>query len=368
MYQKRIRAFLWGACALVGVCTGAPIEAAEQEPLSLNIVGGLGGIKQYAALEEPFWAKELPEISGGRITAIIHPFDRSGLRGQDMLQLMRLGVVPFGTAILSLVAGDEPLLNAVDLPGLSPDFNALKTNVARFRPTMAALLRERYDVELLAIYTYPAQVLFCAKPFANLKDLAGRRVRTSSVGQSEMMSALGAIPIIIPFAETVSSVEKGVVDCAVTGTLSGFEIGLSEVTTHVHAMALSWGISMFGANLAAWNAIPTDDRNVIRDAIGALERRIWDSADRDTSYGLSCNAGAQSCASTRRGKMTVVPISAGDEKHRQDLLEHFVLPQWFERCGVACERAWNDTLAPANTATAELAAQSASGLVPEASR
>ena len=58
-------------------------------------------------LERPFWEEQVETLSGGRIKAEIHPFDRSGLPGQEMLQLMRLGVVPFGTALLALVSGDS---------------------------------------------------------------------------------------------------------------------------------------------------------------------------------------------------------------------------------------------------------------------
>ena len=104
------------------------------------------------------------------------------------------------------------------------------------------MLRTKFGIELLAIYTYPAQVIFCAKPFIGLSDLFGRRVRTSSVGQSEMMTALGAVPVLMPFAEIVNAVRTGVVDCAITGTLSGNEIGLSKVTSYIYPMAISWGL------------------------------------------------------------------------------------------------------------------------------
>jgi hypothetical protein len=98
----------------------APGRAVETS-IQLKVVGGLAGVSQYTKLEEPFWTQEVPALTQGRVPAEIHPFDRSGLPGQEMLQLMRLGVVPFGTALLAVVSGDEPELNAVDLPTLNPD-------------------------------------------------------------------------------------------------------------------------------------------------------------------------------------------------------------------------------------------------------
>lgn len=322
-------------------------SAGAEEPIKLKVIGGLDRVSQYVRLEEPFWRERVPALTGGRVRAEIHPSDRSGLRGQEMLQLMRLGVVPFGTANLSLVSTDEPELNAVDLPGLSPDMAALRRNVGLYRPHLQDVLRERYGVELLGIYTYPAQVVHCAKPFAGLRDLAGRRVRTSSVGQSEMMAALGAVPVVTTFSEIVGAVRTGAVECAITGALSGNEIGLPDVTSHVHAMAISWGLSFFGANLAAWDALPGGVQDALRRGIAGLEGEVWEAAERETAQGLACDTGSAACVHGRRGKMTLVPVTAEDAAQSSRILVEAVLPAWVRRCGAECARAWNRTLAPA---------------------
>jgi len=320
--------------------------AEAQQPIRLKVVGGLADVSQYLRYEEPFWRTRITELTGGRVIAEIAPFDRSGIRGQEMLQLMRLGVVPFGTVLLAVVATEEPEFNAVDLPALSPDMRTLRQTVRAFRPHLEQVLRDRYQIELLGVYTYPAQVVFCARPFAGLADLAGRRIRTSSVGQSELVQALGATPVMTPFAEMVQSMRRGVVECAITGTLSGNAVGLHEVTSHVHAMALTWGISIFGANQTAWAALSEPIQQILRRGVAGLEEEIWAAADGETGEGLACNAGLPSCTTGRRGQMTVVPVSAADEERRRRLLTEVVLPRWVGRCGSDCVDAWNENLAP----------------------
>jgi len=333
----------------------APLQAQQtaDSKIRLSIVGGLAGVTQFARFEKPFWETDIGKLSNGRISATIRPFDGGGLRGQEMLQLMRLGVVPFGTMLLSLVSADEPELNAPDLPVLNPDMATLRKTVAVYREHLQQLLHQRYGIELLGVYTYPAQVLYCKGKFSGLGDIAGRKVRTSSVSQSELVTALGAVPVMVPFANIVPAVRDGVTDCAITGTLSGYEIGLSEVTTHVHAMALSWGLSFFGANLAAWNALPLDIQQIIRNGVGDLEARIWEQADSDTQRGLVCNVGTGEaiCAGLPGGGMTLV-ISATDEARRNRLLKEVVLPRWIDRCGEACATAWDTYLAPTHGITA----------------
>ncbi|HYF09956.1 MAG TPA: TRAP transporter substrate-binding protein [Acetobacteraceae bacterium] len=319
---------------------------ARAEPtVMLRIVGGLAGVSQYHRFEEPFWREQVPALSGGRLQVSIQPWDRSGIRGQEMLQLMRLGVVPFGTALLAVAAAEEPELNAVDLAVLSLDMATLRRNVAAYRPHIAALLADRYDVELLAIYTYPAQVIFCRQPFAGLSDLAGRRIRTSSVGQSELVAALGSVGVVTGFAEITHALRTNVVDCAITGTLSGNAIGLHEITSHVHDFAINWGLSLFGANRAAWQALPAPLRETLGREIAGLEARIWEAAEQETGEGLACNAGRPGCVQGRRGGMSVVPTGPADEARRIQLLTEIVLPGWVRRCGPECAEAWNSHLA-----------------------
>jgi len=347
----------FGRCSAGGLLRTAIMAAATllpmsitwaQKPIQLRVVGGLAGVSQYEHLEKPFWENRIEALSKGRITAEIHPFDRSGLPGEEMLDLMRLGVVPFGTALLALVSGDEPELNAVDLPALNPDMQALRKTVELYRPYLQQILRTKFDIELLAVYAYPAQVIFCAKPFTGLSDLAGRRIRTSSVGQSEMMAALGAIPVLTPFAEITNAVRTGIVDCAITGTLSGNEIGLSNVTSYIYPMAISWGVSFFGANIVAWEALPQDLRTMLRAALADLEHEIWEAADRETAAGLACDIGAPNCSSGHHpSHMTLVPVTPPDEDRRRRLLVESVLPGWIHRCGADCVAAWNQNLAPA---------------------
>ncbi len=332
----------------------ATAQPAAQAPLRLKIVGGLADVSQYLRYEEPFWRQHIQNLSGGRIQAEVSPFDRSGIRAQEMLALMRLGVVPFGTALLAVVSNEEPEFNAVDLPTVNPDMAALRRTVELYRPHLEELLAERYDVELLAVYTYPAQVVFCRDRFAGLSDLAGRRIRTSSVGQSEMFAALGATPVVIPFGETLAAVRSGVVECAVTGTLSANAIGLHEVTTYMHSMAITWGLSVFGANRAAWAALPEWARTLIRREVGTLERQIWDAAEVETVDGFACNAGLPTCTNGRRGQATIVPVSPADQERRIRLLTDTVLPGWVRRCGEPCVDAWNTRLAPALGVTARL--------------
>lgn len=332
------------ACPLLA--WAAPAPAASAPVQKLRIVGGLANTNQYTHHEEPFWTRELARLSGGKFDADIVPFDRAGVPGGDMLRLIELGVVPFGTALMSSLAVSHPEYAAPDLAGLNPDMASLKKSVAAFRPYLEKALRERHGVEALALYVYPAQVLFCQRPMTGLADLAGRRIRVSSATQFDFVAAVGAVPVLTGFAQIMSNMTSGNTECAITGTMSGNTLGLHEVTTHVHTLPVTWGLAVFGANMAAWGALPPDLKALLRRELPKLEAAIWLESERETTEGLACNRGTAACRSGRRGHMVEVAVSPQDERRRQEIFTATVLTRWLQRCKSRCAEVWNMTIGP----------------------
>jgi len=333
------------AVAVAALLAGGAGAAVAPQPLQLHIVGGLGSLNQFTRHEQPFWEAELSKLSGGRYTAEIVPFDRAGIRSQEVLTLVQLGAVPFATLPVSGGITKDPELTAPDLAGLNPDMASMRRSVAAFRPYLERMMHERYGIEVLALYVYPAQVVYCKKPFAGLKGLAGMRVRTSGPAQSDWIEALGGKPVTTGFGDILPYLSRDELDCAVTGTMSGNTVGLDEVTTHIHPMAISWGLSIFAANGAAWNALPADLRALIKRELPRVEREIWDESERETADGIACDTGAPSCKAGKPGRMVEVPTSPDDERLRRQIFASTVLPRWLQRCGPHCAAIWNQTIA-----------------------
>lgn len=340
--MKFVAYFLGFLLFFASLCSNAQTAPVQR----LRIVGGLGGVTQYTGHEEQFWTRELAALSGGRYTASIVPFDRAGVPGQEMLNLMQLGVVPFGTALMSQMSTQFPELGAPDMAGLNPDIPTLRRVLAAFRPYLSEALRERYGVELLAIYIYPAQEVFCNKPMQQLGDLAGRRTRVSSATQADFIAALGGTPVYTEFAQIMANMKSGNTDCVITGTMSGHTLGLHELTSALYTMPLSWGVAVFAANRESLNALPADLQALLRKELPRLEAAVWTQSERETDEGVACNTGAESCGKPVKGRMVAVPPSPRDEARRREIFATRVLPGWVQRCGPVCATVWNRTLAP----------------------
>lgn len=336
---------LW--LAAIGAWSAVVIGSAAAQDLPrthLKVVGAWGNLSQYKNFEQPFWTREIPEKSKGAITAEITPFNEMGLKGAEIFRLMRLGVIDFGSTVLGYVAADDARNEAIDLAGLAPDVETARRISDAYRPVYDRFYRERFGIQVLAIWPYPAQVIFCNGPISGLEDLRGKKVRTGNRTLAEFVEALGGTGVTMSFSEVVPALQNKVVDCAITGTLSGNAAKWYEVTTHLYALPVGWSQVMHAVNLKTWERLPPAVRDFLLREIRDLEDRIWKAMDEETRQGIDCNIGRDSCTMGSKGKMTLVPVSDRDRELLGRVLREVVVPKWAARCGAECVREWNATV------------------------
>jgi hypothetical protein len=116
--------------------------------------------------------------------------------------------------------------------------------------------------------------------------------------------------------------------------------------SYISIQGVSWLVSAFVANRAAWTTLPEEVRARLREGLAELEEEIWEGADRDQAEGLACNAGLPTCRDGQRGRMVIVNDRWSSDARRVQLLGEAVLPKWVARCGSDCAEAWNRIAAP----------------------
>ncbi len=339
--MKRL-AYAVGAAALLSL-SGAAL-AQDLPKTHLQIVGGLSNLTAYNDFEKPFWTKTIPERSNGQVTAEIKGFNEMGLKGPEILRLMSQGVIPFGTATLSYFASDNPINEAIDLAGLAPDVKTARQVTEAFEPVYAKFYGEGSRVKLLGISTYPAQVLFCNAEVNGLADLKGKKVRTSSRTQAEFVEAFGGSSVTMAFGEVVPALQNKVVDCAITGSLSGYSAKWYEVSTHLYALPINWNQQIHAVNQATWDKLDPKVQEFVQTNIKTLMDDIWKAADEQTQQGYDCNTGSDACTLPVKGKMKLVQPSDADRALLQKALQESILPKWAARCSAECVQSFNDTI------------------------
>jgi TRAP-type C4-dicarboxylate transport system substrate-binding protein len=344
MKHLALRARTWALTAALTAGLAATAVAQDMPKTSLKVVGAWGNLTQYKSFEQPFWTRELAEKSGGAITAEITPFNEMGLKGAEIFRLMRLGVIDFGSTVLGYVAADDARNEAVDLAGLSPDVATARKVSDAYKPIYDKFYGERFGIKVLGVWPYSAQVLFCNGEIKGLADLKGKKVRTGNRTLAEFVEAFGGTGVTLAFNEVVPALQNKVVDCAITGTLSGNSAKWHEVSTHIYALPLGWSHVMHAVNLKRWNSLDPKVRDFLQAEIAGLEDRIWKAAAEETEQGYLCNAGKAECTMGTKATMTVVPVSDEDRALLKKALDEVVLPKWAARCQGDCVANWNDSV------------------------
>jgi len=328
---------------LVGTFIAGSAVAQDLPKTQLRITGGLSNLSPYNDYEKPFWTQAIPSLSKGQVTAEIKGFNEMGIKGPELLRLMSQGVIEFGTATLSYFAGDNPINEAIDLAGLAPDVKTARQVTDAFAPVYAKLYGDNAKVRLLGISTYPGQVLFCNVPIRGLADMKGKKVRTSSRTQADFVEALGGASVTMAFGEVVPALQNKVVDCAITGSLSGYSAKWYEVSTHLMALPINWNQQIHAVNQGTWDKLDPKVRDFLQANVKKLVDNIWDAAAQQTQEGYDCNTGAAACTRPVKGKMTLVQPSDADRAQLAQIRE-VVLKKWAARCSAQCVNDFNATV------------------------
>ncbi|MBJ3778450.1 TRAP transporter substrate-binding protein [Acuticoccus mangrovi] len=331
---------LMTATALAALLT-TPALAEE-----LSVVGSWSGLPLHKQYEAPYWTETLPDASGGDITVQLTTHDQMGLGLGDVFTLLGQGVYDVGMTVADYAVADAPELEGLDVPLVALTADKAKAMVDAARPMVEDIFHDRFNSEVLAIAPYPPQVVFCNADISGLDDLAGKKIRGSGRMTTKFLEALGAEGINVSFSEVPGALQRGVIDCAVTGAGSGYSAGWWEVSTHLLPIPLGgWDSVVTAMNLDKWNSLSSETQSLIKDTIKAdFEDPAWASAQGALDNDIACLTGDGECASGEARSMTLVEATPEDMAKAREILESEVLPAWAERAGAEWATRWNDTV------------------------
>jgi len=325
----------------------AAVNAQAMDKASFNYVGSWSSLSLYQNFERPFWEKHLAEASDGSVSVQVATFDQMGLNGGEVYRLMGRGVLEVVSTVAGYAVQDAPELEGLDMPMIAPDLTLARELSDAYKPIMADAMAERFNgAKLLAIVPYPSQMVFCNADIGGLDDLAGKKIRTSGRAAAEFVEALGAEGITLSFSEVPGALQRGVIDCAVTGSLSGYSSGWHEVSTHLYPMPVGgWNHVVTAMNGDKWNSLSSEMQDWLMDEVATnYENKVWEAAVEETREGIACLTGTDTCGRGDPGSMVLVATTDDDIASATMHLEQTVIPAWAGRVGPEWVARWNDSV------------------------
>ena len=329
---------------LAALAAAAVAHAAAAEELS--VVGSWSGLPLHKQFETPFWTEALPAATGGALTAALTTHDQMSLGVGDVFRLLGDGVYDVAATVADYAVADAPELEGLDVPLIATDAAAARAMVDAARPMVEDSFAQRFNAKVLAIAPYPPQVVFCNRAVSGLDDLQGLKVRGSGRMTAKLLEALGAESVSVAFSEVPGALQRGVIDCGVTGAGSGYAAGWWEVSTHLMPIPLGgWDPVVTAINLDRWNSLSADQQTALQTAIKTeFEDKAWATAADALANDVACLTGNGTCASGEARSMTLVPATPEDEAKAREILVGQVLPEWAERAGADWAARWNESV------------------------
>ena len=313
---------------------------------NVRVLGGFSNQLQNTAIEKPFF-ENLDKVSGGKVKAQFRFIDEVGLKGYDGVRQLQTGIFQIMAISPGYVAGDEPFFIGMDMPGVALELGLARKTVDAYRNAFDERLQQKFGGKLLALWPYPGQVFFCKGAISGLDGLQGKKVRVFSPALAALVEHFGGTPVTVPFSEVYQGLQRGIVDCAISASLSGNTAKWFEVADHIYPLAISWGMQGHAANLDFWKGLPADQRQLLTKEFGRMEEQMWSVAQAATQDGVNCNAGIGKCERGTPAKMKIITVSDSDRAKLKVAVEKAVLPKWSADCKRTypdCAKVWNSTI------------------------
>lgn len=326
------------------MCCASGAGAQNIDSKTLNVVGTWSFLTNFQVLEKPFFTEELPKLSDGKLKGNVKAVNELNLKGTELLRLLKQGVFDFAFALPIYVEDGGAVIEAIDIAGVARDYKMAKDISEIWLPEMQQVMKEKHNAFILATHTWPEQDFYCRDDVKDITALKGKKIRVQGTSQSDLSTAFGATGVTIAFSEVVPALEKGVVDCAITGTMPAYKAKWPEVTKSLYRLPVGFTAGMLVVNLTMWNKLSPDTRALISKAAKELEERSWKSTQLETEDGVYCTTGTGKCPVGPPGKLALNKPSEADLKVRDKALNEYVLKKWAARCGKACAANWTEKI------------------------
>ena len=314
-------------------------------PVVLNAVGTWSSLTNFQKHEEPFFNQRLREASDGNIVGKIQSQSGLGLKGFEIMRLVKNGVFDFAFGLPGYVAAENAIFEGADLSSLTQDIDTQRKVSNAYYPTLEKAFADIYNAKLLMLYPFPSQTLWCNGEVNGIEDLNGKKIRVYSTTLGDFVEGVGGTSVTVSFSEVIPALEKGVVDCAITGTMSAYTAKWNQVATHAYTLRVGWGLAFGAMNMDKWNSLSADQQALMQSAIATLTDAMWAETATEDDVAISCITGG-ACKVGEAGSMTLVEPSKADLKARDAIATDVVLARWAERCGEECAANWNATVGP----------------------
>ena len=269
----------------------------------------------------------IKERTNGQLEFVVSSFPELGLAGPDTLSLVASGTLESATIYAGYVSGEMPPIEIQNLWGLYDSLEQeFKANELIVDDIEEIVLASTGGVVMNHhLFSGNDQYFFCKDKVENLDDFKGKKTRSHSAALSDWIEGMGASAQFVAFAEVYTALERGILDCGVTGADASHGQRWYEVTNYMIGPLISWPFVNNVINAEKWNSIPADLQNILMEEAAKSELEALRIGSIQNEMGLIKN---------QKEGLEFIPFSEAmaDQSLNGAVMER-VVPNWVKRVG-----------------------------------
>jgi len=208
--------------------------------------------------------------SGGRLKVKIFP---SGTLGKeaDILQALRSNAIQMTSASMVTLSRMFPPAQVMMAPYIfKNDAIAWKVVDGPYGQKLLDAFTEKTGIKALAIVDSGFLAITNNKrPIRKPEDFKGVKFRAMGSLQASMFKALGASAVPIPWPETYTSLQTGVVDGQTNAAFVVSVFKMYEVQKYISLANSQFGYQLWLCNKTWYDGLSAADKGILRDAVQA---------------------------------------------------------------------------------------------------
>ncbi|KFL29569.1 hypothetical protein JP75_20240 [Devosia riboflavina] len=296
------------------------VPAFAVDPVKLDMSIYLG-INAPQAVTLAAFVKEVEEQTNGGVQITIRPVGELPYSPQEYHRVVGDGSIAM--ADTSWLTADLRAAGLMTLPLLVQNFDELRVAMDVVKPELTAEL-DRFGAEVLFWYAIPPVKFWgTGTPPTGLESFAGKRVRSLTNEGSELLSAIGATPVVLSTPEVITALQYGTVNAVMTAGVGVFNGGWDK--------SFEWGYTL--------SVAPTPSYVIINKAVMAglspeNQAALREVAEKYHELMLTTIAGqeGESLDRLKAAGLTLVPPTDADVERLRGLAQP-IWEQWAESIG-----------------------------------
>ncbi len=217
-------------------------------------------------LMEHYLIPNLAERTNNQLVINLTSFPELGISGADNMTLIRDGTLDIAEIYTGYVAGEVPALEIQSLWGMFKDHKAQYDATTILTPDLERMIAEESGGSPIITHNWYVgidQFFFCSEALTTPEDFEGKKTRSHGAAISDWIEGMGADAQFVAFAEVYTALERGILDCGVTGADPAYGQRWYEVTTHMNGFLVSLFNDNVVMNSSNYNKLPDDIKAIL---------------------------------------------------------------------------------------------------------